>query len=272
MGAETRLGRVPGMARIRVGVQVQPQHADFDGMRRAWREAEELGVDTIFCWDHFYPLSGEPDGTHHEGIATLAAMAQVTERAQIGALVFCNSYRNPELLAHAHCTIDHISGGRAILGIGAGWFQRDYDEYGYDFGTAPDRLRDLRQALPRIKQRLGKLNPPPVGPLPILIGGSGPKVTLKLTAQYADMWHSFGDVDDYHRKNDVLLGHCADVGRDPAEIERTWGMRDNIAEHAEELVGAGVQHLILGVGGDGKGYDLGGLRELVAWRDARGEG
>jgi probable F420-dependent oxidoreductase len=257
------------MSPVRVGVQVQPQHADFDGMRRAWREAEELGADTIFCWDHFYPLYGEPDGKHFEAIATLAAMAEVTERAQVGALVICNSYRNPELLADAHRTIDHISGGRAILGIGAGWFQRDYDEYGYEFGAAPDRLRDLRSALPRIKERLGKLNPPPAGDLPILIGGSGPKVTLKLVAQYADMWHSFGDADAFRKKNDILLGHCADVGRDPTEIERTWGVQAGTLDQADDLADAGVEHLILGVGGDGSGYDLGALRGLVAWRDGR---
>jgi probable F420-dependent oxidoreductase len=255
------------MASIRIGVQVQPQHADFDGMRRAWQEAEQLGVDSIFCWDHFFPLYGEADGKHFEAISTLGAMASVTERAQIGALVICNSYRNPELLADAHRTIDHISGGRAILGIGAGWFERDYDEYGYEFGTAPDRVRALRHALPRIKDRIAKLNPPPVGKLPILIGGSGPKVTLKLVAEYADMWHAFGDAETFKEKNEILLQHCQDVGRDASEIERTWGVQDDILEHADSLVDAGAQHLILGVGGDGTGYDLSVLRDLVAWRD-----
>src|SRR3954454_21077060 len=191
------------MTSMRVGVQVQPQHADFDAMRRAWREADELGVDSIFTWDHFFPLSGEPHGKHFEGIASLAALAQVTERARVGALVICNAYRNPELLADAHRTIDHISGGRAVLGIRAGWCKKDFDEYGYECGTAPDRLRAWRAALPRIKDRIGKLNPPPVGRLPMLIGGSGPKVTLKLVAQYGDMWHSFGEAEDYRRKNET---------------------------------------------------------------------
>ncbi len=236
-------------------------------MRRAWIEADELGVDTIYTWDHFFPQTGDPDGRHFEGMTSLAVLAQVTERARVGALVVCNSYRNPELLADMHRTIDHISGGRAILGIGAGWFERDYDEYGYEFGEARDRLRALREAMPRIKDRLGKLNPPPRGELPILIGGSGPKVTLKLVAQYAQLWHSFGDAEDYKRKNEILLEHCANEGRDPAEIERMWGV-DDIA-HADEMVAVGVQHVIVEVGGDGEGYDLSPLRALVKWRDER---
>jgi len=253
---------------VRVGVQVQPQHASFEGMRRAWREAEELGVDSLFTWDHFYPLYGEADGRHFEALTTLASMAEVTERAQIGALVICNSYRNPELLADAHRTIDHISGGRVILGIGAGWFERDYDEYGYDFGDAPDRLRALKRDLPRIRERLGKLNPPPMGELPILIGGSGEKVTLKLVAQHANLWHGFGDAETFTRKNEVLLGHCDAAGRNPGEIERTWGIQADALDSAGDLHAAGVEHLIIGVGGDGEGYDLGAVRELVQWRDA----
>src|SRR3954471_8868476 len=254
---------------IKIGVQVQPQHADFDNMRDAWREAEAMGGDAVFTWDHFYPLSGEPEGKHFECLTTMASLAEVTERVQIGALVVCNSYRNPELLADAHRTIDHISGGRCILGIGAGWFEKDYDEYGYEFGTKPSRLKELAAALPRIKSRLAKLNPPPVGDVPILIGGGGPKVTLKLVARYADAWHSFGDLETYKEKDAILRRHCEDVGRDPAEIERTWGARGVDDAGREALAEAGVTHFIIGVGGDGHGYDLGELRELCRWRDAR---
>jgi probable F420-dependent oxidoreductase len=254
---------------IRVGVQIQPQHTDFDGMRRAWREAEEMGADTIYTWDHFYPLYGEPEGKHYEGIASLTALAASTERARIGGLVFCNSYRNPQLLAHAHTTIDHLSGGRVILGIGAGWFEKDYEEYGYEFGTAPDRLRALRRDLPKIRARLGKLNPPPAGRMPILIGGGGEKVTLRLVAEHAQMWHSFGKPDVYEHKSGVLAEHCAKVGRDPGEIERVWGVMGRTLEFADALADVGVHEVTVGIGGDGHGYDLAPLRELIEWRDRR---
>jgi probable F420-dependent oxidoreductase len=258
------------MSRIKIGVQLQPQHADIDEMRKAWIAADELGCDAIFNWDHFYPLYGDPDGKHFEALTLLGAMAEVTERADIGSLVICNSYRNPEYLADAHRTLDHLSGGRTILGIGAGWFQRDYDEFGYEFGDAPYRLRELSAALPRIKARLGKGNPPPTRDIPILVAGAGPKVTLKLVAKYSNAWHSFGDADTFREKDALLREHCAKVGRDPDEIERSWSTRGELDEAAcEALVEAGVQHLILGLGGDGTKYDLGKLRELVQWRDNR---
>src|ERR1700753_3664606 len=219
----------------RIGVKIQPQHADFAQMQEAWREAEELGADAVYTWDHFYPLYGDPDGKHFEGTASLAALAAATERVKIGALVFCNSYRNPQLLANIHSTIDHLSGGRVILGIGAGWFQRDYDDYGYEFGTAPERLKALGRDLPLFEERLSKLNPPPVGDIPIMIGGAGEKVTLKLVAQHAKLWHTFADPETYLHKAEVLAEHCERIGRDPNEIERVIGSRGSATEHADAL-------------------------------------
>jgi probable F420-dependent oxidoreductase len=250
-----------------IGVQIQPQHASYEAMRRAWAEAEELGADMVFTWDHFYPLYGEPDGSHFESLALQAAMAEVTDRARIGALVMCNSYRNPQYLADALRTVDHISGGRLIVGIGSGWFQRDYDEYGYEFGTAGARLRALARDLPLFKERLAKLNPPPLGPMPIMIGGSGEKKTLRIVAQHGDMWHSFGDLEVYERKSAVLADHCAAVGRDPSEITPVWGIRGASLEIAEGLYRAGVGVFTTGIGGKDGRYDLGPLRELLAWRD-----
>jgi probable F420-dependent oxidoreductase len=255
------------MPPIRVSAQLQPQHSDWPAMRRAWAEAEALGVDCLFNWDHFYPLRGESDGKHFEALTVLGAMAEVTERVELGSLVFCNAYRNPELLADAHRTIDHISGGRAILGIGAGWFQRDFDEYGYDFGTRKTRLDRLEDALPRIERRMGKLNPPPLrSPMPILIGGGGVKRTLKLVARHANIWHAFGSPDVVREKREILAEHCRNEGgRDPAEIEISWGAYQ---QDWDALRDAGVTHFIVGISGSDTGYDLGPLRELVEWRNA----
>jgi len=230
-------------------------------------EAEDLGVDVAFNWDHFYPLYGDPDGKHFECWTMLGAWAQQTTRVEIGALVTCNSYRNPELLADMARTVDHISDGRLILGIGSGWFEKDYDEYGYEFGTAGGRLAKLGEDLPRIEARLAKLNPAPTRKLPVLIGGGGEKKTLRLVAEHADIWHSFGDLDTFTRKSRILDEHCAAVGRDPGEIERSVGAQGDPKDVGEALAAAGASLFTVGV--NGPDYDLSKLKDWIAWRDSR---
>jgi probable F420-dependent oxidoreductase len=253
---------------LRVGVQLHPQHCTYQQFRDAVVRMEGLGVDSIWNWDHFFPLYGDPDGPHFEGWSLLAAMAECTSRAAIACMVTCNSYRNPALLSNMAKTVDHISGGRLILGIGAGWFERDYREYGYEFGTAGSRLRDLDRALPIIKDRWAKDNPPPVrGTIPILIGGEGEKVTLRITAQYADGWNGFGGVDNWRRKNRVLDEWCAKLGRDPRAVERTASIGTEDLKELDALADAGCQHVILGFGPP---FDGKPVERLVAWRDRRG--
>jgi len=254
---------------IRVGVQLHPQHTSYEDFAQAVRQVEELGVDSIWNWDHFFPLYGDPQGNHFEGWTLLTAMAMLTKRATIGCLVTCNTYRNPALLSDMAKTVDHISQGRLILGLGAGWFERDYKEYGYDFGTVGSRLAALEASLPIIKERWEKDVPQPVnGKVPILIGGGGEKKTLRITAQYADMWHGFGDAETLAHKLAVLDGWCKEVGRDPKEIERSGGTQANDSNGARDaLVGAGVTHLILGMGAP---WNFKAVEQLVRWRDSHG--
>ncbi|MEC3914309.1 LLM class F420-dependent oxidoreductase [Nocardia sp. CDC160] len=253
---------------VRIGVQLQPQHApDYGLIRDAVRRCEDAGVDIVFNWDHFYPLYGDPEGAHFECWTMLGAIAEQTERVEIGALVTGGGYRNPDLLADMARTVDHISNGRLILGIGAGWFQKDYDQYGYEFGTAGSRLAGLKDAMARITDRLAKLNPQPVRDIPILIGGGGEKKTLRLVAQYADIWHSFSDLDVLKRKIGILGEHCAEVGTDASAIAKSvaWPGADQVDAYAD----AGVTLFTVGTGGPD--YDISRILEAVAWRDRRNQ-
>ena len=231
------------MAAYKVGVHIRPQHTSVHAMRAAWRDADAMGVDSITIWDHFYPLSGDPDGTHFECWSLLAAMAVETRRAQIGAIVSAIAYRNPDLLADMARTVDHLSDGRLILGLGAGNSERDHAEYGFGYGTPGERLKALRSALERIKTRLAHLNPRPKGRLPILIGGGGEQVTLRLVAKYADMSNTPGPPDVVRHKNQVIDNWCVRLGRNPAEIERTSNVPVSAVDGLEAYVEAGAQRL-----------------------------
>jgi probable F420-dependent oxidoreductase len=256
------------LAAIRVGIQIQQQHATYEQIRRAWQEVDASGADTLWNWDHFFPLSGDLNGTHLDNWTALGAMAEVTERVEIGCLVAANSYRNPNLLADMARTLDHISGGRFILGIGSGWNQRDYEEYGYEFGTAASRLRDLDRDMPVIVDRLAKLNPGPVrDPFPIVIGGSGEKVTLRIVARYATIWNGQGEPEELARKNRILDEWCDRVGRDPKEIERSAQIFEDQFDKLDDYLAAGITHLI--GSSSGPDYDLAQLHKLIAWRDSR---
>ncbi|MHB8595475.1 MAG: LLM class F420-dependent oxidoreductase [Ktedonobacteraceae bacterium] len=251
---------------IRIGVQLQPQHGTYQQFAEAVRHAEEMGVDTIFDWDHFFPLYGDPQGNHFEGWTLLTAMAMLTQRAEVGTLVTCNTYRNPALLADMAKTVDHISNGRLILGIGAGWFERDYTEYGYDFGTAGSRLEALEHSLQVIKHRWEVDIPKPVRKIPILVGGGGEKKTLRITATYADIWHGFGDPATYTHKVEVLNNWCAEVGRDPQEIEHAVGPQQVDTATLDAYVKAGATHLIVGLNAP---WDLSKVAQVLKWRSER---
>lgn len=236
-------------------------HVRFGGgpREKGWKQHLASGLP--------YPLYGAADGPHFEGWTLLTAMATLTRRAEVGCLVTCNTYRNPALLSNMAKTVDHISSGRLILGIGAGWFERDYSEFGYDFGTPGSRLAALEQSLQIIKQHWETDNPRPLRKIPILVGGGGEKVTLKITAQYADMWHGFGGPEQLIHKIEVLDHWCAEVGRDPAEIERCCGtQKDTSDETRDACVKAGTTHLILGMG---EPWDFNAVEKLVKWRDQR---
>ena len=262
------------MRPIRIAAQLHPQHGTWRDLRAGAIRAEALGFDIVYTWDHFFPLYGAPDGEHFECWSMLAALAEATERVEIGPLVTCNSYRNPQLLADIVRTVDHISGGRAINGIGAGWFERDYRGYGYAFGGIGDRLTALETAIPLILDRLERLNPPPLRRVPLLIAGRGERRTLRLVAQYADGWHATFPERPAELEPAVaaLRRWCAEIGRDPADIEWGLGVEPEdlerfLAEDGETYVEMGFTQFTLGFNGPGWAVDAGA--PFLGWRDAQ---
>lgn len=217
------------------------QYTDWPALRATAIRADELGYDDLWTWDHLYPIVGNVEGPILEGWMVLAGWAAVTQRARIGLMVGANPFRNPALVAKMATTLDHISGGRAILGIGAAWFETEHLAYGFEFGSSPgERLRWLEEAARIMRGMLHgeepsgeryyatrsvRNLPPPLQPrMPLLIGGGGERRTLRIVARYADMCNVGGGFENVKHKDEVLRRHCAEVGRDEAEIERTVGM------------------------------------------------
>ncbi len=228
-------------APLKLGINNWNQYSDWPSFLRAQQRADELGFDSIWTWDHLYPIVGSHEGPIFECYTAMAAVATTTKSASIGLLVGANTFRNPALVAKMVTTLDHISGGRAVLGIGAAWFETEHEAFGLEFGGSPgERIGWLAEALPIMRGMLDgerpttdgrygtreALNlPAPIGEhVPILIGGSGRRKTLRLVAQYADMNNLGGAAADLPEKDAALIAHCEDVGRDEQTIERTIGL------------------------------------------------
>jgi probable F420-dependent oxidoreductase len=270
------------MAAIKVGVHLPPQRTSYAEYRQAWLRADALGVDSIWNWDHFFPLTtllsdpsfvDDGNGAHFEAWTTVAVLGTEVKHAQVGCLVHSMSYRNPALLSAMAKTLDHATEGRFVLGVGAGWVERDYADYGYAFGTASERLRNWERGLTIIKERWATDQPPPLrGTIPIMVAGVGEKVTLRIAAQHADLWNGFGPVENWTQKNRVLDEWCAALGRDPAAIERTVVFHQpRDLDAVDDFVAAGATHLIYRPGMQAPlRFDV--VEHLLAWRDRRNAG
>jgi len=248
----------------RLGIALWSQATDWSNLEEAARRADRLGYDHIWTWDHLYAIFGDPYQPIFEGYLALAALAKVTSRVRIGLLVGANTFRTPGHVAKLVTTLDHVSDGRAILGIGGAWFELEHTAYGLDFGSGyGQRLDWMDESVAAMRALLDgetvsspaegryllnelRILPLPIqAHLPVLIGGSGEKKTLRSVAKYADMWNAMGSVELLRHKDEVLRAHCDAVGRDPTEIERTVGckplIRDTEAE-AQRVWRAQMEH------------------------------
>jgi alkanesulfonate monooxygenase SsuD/methylene tetrahydromethanopterin reductase-like flavin-dependent oxidoreductase (luciferase family) len=252
------------MSEVKLGVLLWSQASDWPAFEGSARRVDELGYDSLWTWDHLYAIFGDPYQPIFEGWTALAAWAKVTSDVRLGLLVGANTFRNPGLVAKQAATLDHISGGRAILGIGGAWFELEHTAHGIEFGASPGaRLKWLDEAVGVMRSALDgkpatspadghyafddlRQQPLPIQEhLPIMIGGSGERKTLRTVARYADQWNAMGSVEKLRHKNEVLRRHCDEVGRDESEIERTAGckpiIRDSEAE-ARRVWEAQMEH------------------------------
>ena len=245
---------------LRFGAQLWPQQTDWPTLRDAGVAIDRSGWDVLMTWDHLLAVEGPWEQPAFEGWSVLAAWAALTERVELGLLVGANTFRDPGLTAKLAVTLDHLSGGRAILGLGAAWHEREHEAHGIDFGASPGvRLGRLDEALGIIRRLLAGERfdfdgehyhlrdvvqaPLPVRqPLPILVGGSGPRKTLRIVATHADAWDTAGALDVVRERVRLLDEHCAMIGRDPSEIERWYHLpiviRDDRAAAEASIAGA----------------------------------
>jgi alkanesulfonate monooxygenase SsuD/methylene tetrahydromethanopterin reductase-like flavin-dependent oxidoreductase (luciferase family) len=253
---------------MKFGAQLWSQSTDWPGFRDAALAAEAAGWDSVWTWDHLLAIFGSWEQPILEGWMALAALGPLTKRVRLGLMVGANTFRNPGLTSKLATTLDHVSGGRAVLGIGGAWFEREHDAFGIDFGaTVGERLDRLDESVMLMRSLLdgervthqGRFytfhdalcEPRPVqAHLPILIGGSGPKKTLRTVALRGDAWNTSGTLDEVRAKLAILDQHCADVGRDRSEIELTVSFpiilrnrkADAEAAWAERLAHNGMAH------------------------------
>ena len=241
------------MTELKLGILLWSQGAPWPEMLDAAKRVDRLGYEHLWAWDHVYAIFGDPYQPIYEGWSLLTAWAMATERTRLGLLVGANTFRNPGLTAKIATTLDHVSNGRAILGLGGAWFDLEHEAHGIEFGSGfGQRLDWMDEAVSAARQLLdGKeVTSEPTGHyhfqglrhaplpiqkhLPIMIGGCGEKKTLRTIAKYADMWNGMGPLDTMAHKIEVLKGHCADVGRDPSEIEFTLGVKVTIRDSTAE--------------------------------------
>jgi alkanesulfonate monooxygenase SsuD/methylene tetrahydromethanopterin reductase-like flavin-dependent oxidoreductase (luciferase family) len=239
---------------VRLGADCFSQGTSWEDYVASMVRAEELGYDSLWTPDHVLPTTpgGNGDGDILEAMMCLAAVAQATSRATLGLLVSPITLRNPAMLTKMITTLDHISNGRAILGVGAGWAEEEHRQYGVEFGGGfGERLRWLREALPVMRGMLDGTRPSAKGPrysmmeavnkpppvqdrLRIMVAGSGPEVTLRLVAEHGDMCNMIGPPDFIAEREQMLVAHCEAVGRDPSEIERTIAFRQPVIRDSND--------------------------------------